>query len=271
MSIIDLNTADIFNAIGGGSPLSIIDSALHPQYVIRNHGKSDVALEFSGMASIQPEGRALVTNAPVEGGVYKSMNKVKAPSIVRCSVIINGLTGYSGGIPNIFALTLTNQSETLSKIKSMLDNTDIYDIETPKETFSSYDLVGHSYEVNSQRGVTMLTVFLDFQEIMQRMVVISSNPQSKKQPTNDKISKSRTGAGAATKESVAPPATVDDLSKSWASLKASLGALADEAENSIDTTFQSALKTVSEPVKDVVESAVQKTDEIVKLIIKNIT
>ena len=33
MSIIDLNTADIFNAIGGGSPLSIIDSVLHPQWL----------------------------------------------------------------------------------------------------------------------------------------------------------------------------------------------------------------------------------------------
>ena len=56
MGILELNTADIFNAIGGGSPLSIIDSVLHPQYVIRDSKTGDVALEFSGMASIQPSG-----------------------------------------------------------------------------------------------------------------------------------------------------------------------------------------------------------------------
>ncbi|WP_169073248.1 hypothetical protein [Escherichia coli] len=45
MGIIDLNTADIFNAIGGGSPLSIIDSVLHPQYVIRDR-EMDLPLYF---------------------------------------------------------------------------------------------------------------------------------------------------------------------------------------------------------------------------------
>jgi hypothetical protein len=90
MSIIDLNTADIFNAIGGGSPLSIIDSVLHPQYVIRNSTTGAVALEFSGMASIQPSGRAQITNAPVEGGKYQSINKVKEPSVVSAKSSLPG-------------------------------------------------------------------------------------------------------------------------------------------------------------------------------------
>ncbi|EFA6073982.1 hypothetical protein C5063_004835, partial [Escherichia coli] len=96
MGIIDLNTADIFNAIGGGSPLSIIDSVLHPQYVIRDRETGEVALEFSGMASVQPSGRAQITNAPVEKGKYQSINKVKKPARVRCAIIVNGLTGFSG-------------------------------------------------------------------------------------------------------------------------------------------------------------------------------
>lgn len=109
MSILSLNTADIFNAIGGGSPLSIIDSVLHPQYVIRNSKTNAVALEFSGMASIQPGGRAQITNAPVENGKYQSINKVKEPSLVRCEIIITGLTGLTGSIPNIFDLTFTSR------------------------------------------------------------------------------------------------------------------------------------------------------------------
>ncbi|WP_440863094.1 phage baseplate protein [Symbiopectobacterium purcellii] len=180
MSIISLNTADIFNAIGGGSPLSIINSVLHPQYVIRKHKSSEVALNFSGMVSIQPSGRAQITTAPVEGGKYQSINKVKEPSIVRCAIVISGLTGFSGSIPNLFDLTFTSQSRVLETIKSMLETAEVYDIETPKETLTSYDLVDHSYEVTSQHNVSLLTISLYFQEVMQQMVVSLSGAQNKK-------------------------------------------------------------------------------------------
>lgn len=271
MSIIDLNTADIFNAIGGGSPLSIIDSALHPQYVIRYNSTNYVALEFSGMASIQPSGRAQITNAPIENGQYQSINKVKEPSRVRCSIIINGLTGFNGSIPNIFDLTLTSQSEALRTIQVMLKTTVVYDIETPKETLESYDLVGHDYEVNSQHGVSMLTVYLEFQEIMQQMEVVLSGAQAKEKSTNDQISKGITGAGADLKNGGAPPSTVDDLGKSWSSLKNSVSDITDKVSDTVTTGFQSALDTVKKPILEVTSSVTQKAAELAKNINNNIT
>lgn len=271
MSIIDLNTADIFNAIGGGSPLSIIDSVLHPQYVIRYNSTSFVALEFSGMASIQPGGRAQITNAPVEEGKYQSINKVREPSVVRCSIIINGLTGYSGAIPDIFSLTLTSQSETLRAIQVMLSTAGLYDIETPKETMTGYDLVDYDYEVNSQRGVSMLTVYLTFQEVIQQMEVILSGAQATKQLTNDKISQGNTGTGSPIKDAGTTQSTVDELGKSWSSLKSSVSNIAGKASNAITTGFQSALDTVSKPVLDVTSSATQKAAEYAKDINENIT
>jgi len=271
MSIIDLNTADIFNAIGGGSPLSIIDSVLHPQYVIRDSTTGAIALEFSGMASIQPSGRAQITNAPVEGGKYQSINKVKEPSIVRCSIIISGLTGLSGDIPNIFDLTFTSQSSALTTIKEMLSSAKTYDIETPKETLQSYDLVDHDYSVDSQHGISLLTVYLAFQEVMQQMEVILSGSQSASKPTNDSISEGVTGMGASTKDAGSTPSTVDELGKSWSSLKTSVGATATSVSNSITTSFQSALDTVSKPILDVANSATQKAAELAKEINENIT
>lgn len=271
MNIIDLNTADIFNAIGGGSPLSIIDSVLHPQYVIRNNKTNDVALEFSGMASIQPGGRAQITNAPVEKGQYQSINKVREPAVIRCSIIINGLTGFTGSIPNIFDLTFTSQSSTLSTIKEMLSATEIYDIETPKETLTSYDLVDHDYEVNSQRGVSMLTVYLTFQEVMQQMEVSVSGAQTKKGPTDDAKGQGITGAGGIQQKAGSTDSTVDQLGKSWASLKKSLGDLSDSATGAISKGFKSALETVSEPALNVANSATEKASELAKNISKNIT
>lgn len=271
MSIIDLNTADIFNAIGGGSPLSIIDSVLHPQYAIRDSKTGAVALEFSGMAAIQPSGRAQITTAPVEGGKYQSINKVKEPSVVRCEIIVTGLTGFSGGMPNIFDLTFTSQSSVLDTIKTMLSTANTYDIETPKETLESYDLIDHSYEVNSQRGVSMLTVYLYFQEVMQQMEVVLSGSQAEAKPTSDSVSQGVTGMGASTKDAGSTPSTVDELGKSWASLKTSVSGIATTASNAISTGFQSALDTVSKPILAVANSATQKASELAKEINENIT
>lgn len=271
MSIIDLNTADIFNAIGGGSPLSIIDSILHPHYAIVDSKTSAVALEFSGMASIQPSGRAQITTAPVEGGKYQSINKVREPSVVRCEIVVSGLTGYSGSIPNIFDMTLVSQSDALKTIKTMLEEANTYDIETPKETLSGYDLVDHSYEVNSQRGVTLLTIYLYFQEVIQQMDVIISGSQSEKKPTDNDKAQGNTGVGDKATQAGSKKSSVDELSESWSSLKKSVGEIVDTATEGITSTFESALETVLKPVSEVAGSAATKAAELAKNIAKNST
>lgn len=271
MSILSLNTADIFNAIGGGSPLSIINGILHPQYVIRDNDTGEVALEFSGMASVQPGGRAQITNAPVEKGQYQSINKVREPSVVRCAIIISGLTGFTGTIPNIFDLSFTSQNSSLKTIKEMLANAKVYDIETPKETLTSYDLVDHDYEVNSQRGVSMLTVYLVFQEVIQQMEVVLSGSQTENKPTDDAVSQGVTGTGSSIQQAGAKPSTLDSLNKSWSSLKKSVGDITTSATDTITTGFKSALETVSEPVLDVANSATEKAATLAKDISANIT
>lgn len=264
MSIFSINTAAIFNAIGGGSPLSIINSSIGPQYAIRDGKTGAVALEFSGMASIQPSGRAQITTAPVEKGQYQSINKVKEPSIVRCEIIVTGLTGFSGGLPNIFDLTFTSQSDVLKRIKDMLAGAYTYDIETPKETLVSYDLTDHSYEVSHDRGVSMLRIYLYFQEVMQQMEVILSGPQAYKQCTKDEISQGTTGVGGLVKQAESKPSALDELGKSWSSLKKSVGDASDNITKNVTSGLQSALKTVSEPAIEVANSAVSKAAEIAK-------
>lgn len=269
MSIFDLNVSDIFNAIGGGSPLSIINGVLHPQYVIRRHDSASVALNFDGMASIAPEGRATIVTAPIEEGKYSSLNKVKQPNRVRCAVVLSGLSGFTGTIPNIFNLPSSGvaQSSTLDTIKSMLERADTYDIETPKETLESYDLVGHYYEVNSQRGVTLLTVYLEFQEVITRAQVALAGAQSGAKPTSDAVSSSTTGAGGQVKQGAASDSTLDDLSKSNAELRGVVQIPAEGAES----MFQSSLETVIKSASDVATSAAQKTTAIVKEISGAIT
>ncbi|HDU2642882.1 TPA: hypothetical protein RFB65_001867 [Yersinia enterocolitica] len=271
MSIIDINTSDIFNAIGGGSPLSIIDSVIHPSYSIRNHGQATIALEFSGMASIQPSAGASVVTAPIENGKYQSINKVVRPGRVVCDVVISGLTGLTGSIPNIFNLTFTSQSDTLTTIKNMISDAETYDIDTPKDVYESYDLVDYSYSVNSKRGVSLLVVSLIFEEIRQQMEVHLSSTQAKSTPTKDGTQNGNTGVGEGANNGDSSPSKIDELQKSWANLKKAVGDTVDGVAGAISTGFTSAIDTVKGPLIEAATSAADKTTNLVNSIKSEIT
>ncbi|MFP1780323.1 phage baseplate protein [Lonsdalea quercina] len=266
MSIIDLNTADIFSAIGGGSPLSIIDSILHPSYSIRNHGASTTALSFSGMMSIQPSGGARIVTAPIENGKYQSINKVARPGRVVCDIVISGLTGLSGSVPNIFDLTLTSQSSTLSTIKEMIDSANLYDIDTPKDTYESYDLVDYTYTVNSKRGVSLLVVSLAFEEVRQQMEVSLSSTQSKNKLTNDEKQSGLTGVGGVTKQGSVNEAKIDGLKKSWSNLSNALSETATKVTDQISSGITSAAETVKGPLAETATAVTDKATDLVKSI-----
>lgn len=270
MSIISLNASNVLNALDGGSFISVLNSALHPSYsILATDGTT--ALEFSGMVSLSPSGRASVTTAPVEGGKYQSINKVLEPSRLQCSIVISGLTGYSGSIPNIFDLTLTSQSTVLQTIKTMLKSAKTYDIETPKGMYESYDLMGWSYRVTSQTGVSLLTVNLEFQEIIQQMDVQLSGSQSDNKVTSNETASGSTGVSAVRKQASGSTSSLDELSSSWSKLKAATGQLTSSVGSSITTTFQSGLDTVTESAADVAKSATDKSTKIVTYIAESIT
>lgn len=266
MSILSLNTADIFNAIGGGSPLSIINGILHPTYAIRQSGSGEAGLEYSGMMSFGNNGRASITTAPIEGGKYQAINKVREPNRVQCAVVVSGLTGYSGNIPNIFDLTLTSRSATLARIKEMLETTGLYDIETPDGVLEGYDLVDHSHKITAQSGVTLLTVYLEFQEILEQMEVQLSGGQSSEKPTTNEKASGITGMSSITKEASAKPSALDELSKSWNNLKKATGQLTDQISGQVTDSFQSASQTVTKTAAEVAKSATDKATVIVKSI-----
>lgn len=152
----------------------------------------------------------------------------------------------------------------------MLASANTYDIETPKETLESYDLVGHSYEVSAQRGVTLLTVFLEFQEVMNLAAVTLAGAQSSSKPTNDSISQSPTGAGGQVKQGSVSDSTLDDLTKANAGLQEATEVIQIPAEGA-DPMFQTSLETVLKPASQVATSASQKTAAIVKEINEAIT
>ena len=270
MSILSLNAANVFNALSGASVSSILNSTLGPSYVIRS-SDGETALEFSGMVSLAPAGRANITNAPVELGKYQSINKVREPNRIQCSIVVTGLSGYSGNLPNIFDLTLTSQSTALATIQNMLATANTYDIETPKETLESYDLTGWSYRVTAQSGVTMLTIMLDFQEVIQSMGVQLSGAQSSTKITSNSLTTGTTGVTSVANNASATTSTLDELSTSWSNLKKATGQLTSTVGSTIATSFQSGLDTVTQTAAEVAKSATDKSTSVIQNITSSIT
>lgn len=223
MSIISVNASSIFNAIGGGSPLSILSSVIRPTYAIRLSETGEVALYFNGLDSIQPTGSASIVNSPVEGGSYQSINKILAPRRCTCEVIIRGGTALSGVIPSLSEYGSSSPSQALEVVKKMLESTDLYDIETPREILEGFDLVGYNYYVTHQKNVSMLVISLDFQEVIQQMEVIISSSQTQNQPTNNSKSQSPDGSSPQVVEGSSRPANLNETETALSRLRDGAG------------------------------------------------
>lgn len=174
----NIDVTHIFAALQGGTLKSVAANIFRPAYYIRLAGQRDIALEVNGVSELQNTGTAVVTTSPIEGGTYQVINKVKQPTQIICSVILNGfgLANFDFRILERAAGWLTDSVrtppvETLKRIKDMINSTSLYDIETPKETFRGYDLINYRYMTSNKTGVTMLTVQLTFQEIIQKLQV----------------------------------------------------------------------------------------------------
>lgn len=260
MSIFSLNAASLMNAIQNGGIMSVLSTTLYPEYAIRISGGAE-HLPVSGVAVIEPGGTATITNSPVQDGKYSSINKVKDPGRIRYDVVVNGLTGFSGDIPNLFDFTLTTQNETIQTIRDMVATAQVYDIDTPKGTFESYDLVGWRYLTKSDSGVTMLIISLDFQEVQQVMSVTLSTSQSESKATNNKTASGDTGvASEANKPAGQSLSSVDKMKSELRGLNDSIGEIVDNITSSVS----SGLDTLTNSAADVIGGAAQKANELTK-------
>ena len=270
MSIFSLNVSDIVNALEGGSALSVLNSVTHPEYQIRN-SDGTIALPISGVRTLSAGGSASITRAPVEKGLYQSINKVRDPGRIRVDVMLAGLTGLSGNIPNIFDLTLTTQSDALTTIETMLEATDTYDIDTPKATYESYDLLDWSYTVSSNSGVSLLTVHLEFQEVIQQDVVVLSSSQTSSSLTSNSLSTSTTGVSSTVTQATSSATTLDTLKSAWSKLTSATDTLVTTVSGAVTTSLTSAADTVGKTASELASSVSDKSSDIITSIVDTIT
>lgn len=259
-----LNETTLLSAINSGNIFSIINSTLSPGYGI--YLKSGLsALSPSSFLGIEYGADASVVSAPIEQGSYSSFNKVKRPSIIRVLFTLEGWTGFSGSIPNLTNFTLTSRSDMLAALDAMVDDAQVYDIETPDTTYEDYDLVRYNYRT-SDRDVTLLTVEAIFQAVLQEAEVTLTSTTSNSNTTANGTSKA---ASVVTEKanSTATNSTLEDVKGALTGLKESVSSAATTVATSVTNAISDATSGVTSAINGAATSAIKNlattVDELV--------
>ncbi|WP_312293236.1 hypothetical protein [Atlantibacter hermannii] len=264
-----INETTLLNAIKGGGIFSVINSVLYPGYGIYYADGSGRAINPTSFLGVEYGAEAVVVNAPVEKGSYTSYNKVKRPPLIRVLFVLEGLSGFTGALPNITNFSLTSRSSMLSFLDIMVESTDLYDIETPDTTYEKYDLIRYNYRT-SERDVTLLTVEAIFQAVLEDAEVTISSTTAESGTTNNKISK----APSTVTEKVASSAsesTQSDLSSALAGIRDSIPDSLEKAASSVNRVIDGATKAASAAIDGASTSAIDKVSQTATQLLRVIT
>lgn len=116
--------------------------------------------DTSGNSLLQPDsvidfeyrGEMKIPTYPIEGGSFRSYNKIPIPYDIRMTVACNG-NGQQ------------TRDEFLSACEALRESLDTAVINTPDDVYDSVNMIHFDYRREARQGVSLLLVQLWFQEI----------------------------------------------------------------------------------------------------------
>lgn len=265
-----INETTLLNAIKGGGLFSVINSVLYPGYGIYYADGSGRAINPTSFLGVEYGAEAVVVNAPVEKGSYNSYNKVKRPPLIRVLFVLEGLSGFTGALPNITNFSLTSRTGILAALDSMVNDTKLYDIETPDTTYEKYDLIRYNYRT-SERDVTLLTVEAIFQSVLEDAEVKVSSTTAETDTTSNNKKKGDSAANNPPLQGGAKDATQSDVSGALSGLKQSLSSAYSDIATKVTTTISDVTKPATTAINGAATSAIDGLSKSVTELVKVIT
>ncbi|KOY61207.1 hypothetical protein AM629_15150 [Photorhabdus heterorhabditis] len=262
-----LNQTTVLSAFRSGNLLSAVNSMISPGYGIyyaSGQNVGDKPFTPTSFIAVEVTREASITTAPIEKGGYTSYNKVQRPGEVHVTFSFEGWTGFSGSVPNLTNLTLTSRSDVLEALDKMVSSAEIYDIETPDTTYTSYDLIKYDFRIRQDNGVTLLIVTAVFQAVQDiAEVKMSSNVANKSNTTKNETAK---GPSKNTEQSTGSTkhATLFDVKKALTGLKESIFSATAKVADSVSSGFTSAMEIVTGPLNSAVVSSADQLSKAVK-------
>jgi|GEM_PF-2601551 len=113
-----------------------------------------------------------ISNYPVEQGAFLSYDKVQLPATIRVRVSAGG--------------SESNRQAFLASIDAVMNTTDLYDVVTPEQTFTSYNFTHRDWRRMARNGVGLIQVDLWLTEVRTTSTTTfsSSSTSSMPQGTN---------------------------------------------------------------------------------------
>ncbi|MCA6222440.1 phage baseplate protein [Photorhabdus antumapuensis] len=269
-----LNQTTVLSAFRSGNLLSAVNSMISPGYGIyyaSGQNVGDKPFTPTSFIAVEVTREASITTAPIEKGGYTSYNKVQRPGEVHVTFSFEGWTGFSGSMPNLTNLTLTSRSDVLETLNKMVSSAEIYDIETPDTTYTSYDLIKYDYRIKQDNGVTLLIVTAVFQAVQDiAEVTMSSNVTNKSNTTKNETAKGPS-KNTEQKTGATKHATLSDVKKALTGLKKSVSSAATQVADKVSSGFQRATETITGPLNDSVLSATNHLNDAVEELSRKLT
>ncbi|WP_369788308.1 hypothetical protein [Rouxiella sp. WC2420] len=272
-----LNETTLLSAVKSGSILSIVNSTLAPGYgiyyaTVQKDSTSIVGSKVfspTSWISVEKVADASIVNSPIEQGSYSSYNKVKRPPGVRAVFTLEGLTGFSGAIPNVTNLSLLSRTNLIATLDDMIASANTYDIETPDTVYTGYDLERYDFKVDAKSGVTMLTVEASFQAVLTEAEVTLSSDQQ-----GAITDKNQNGPGTLKKvpgQAASKAVTLDSVKAAWNSGTTSLSSSLSTTATYVENGLQSAVDTVNTAYTKATDSASMQLKDGITTLAKVIT
>lgn len=127
------------------------------------NSKGKIALEADSFVSIDYQNGSRISNAPQEKGTFSSYNKVANP--YDCSVVLT------------IGADKAARTKFLQKIEDIGSSVELYSVVTPERTYTNATLENFNYKRESTKGVTLITVQLNFVQIRNGATITVTKPR----------------------------------------------------------------------------------------------
>jgi|GEM_PF-564257 hypothetical protein len=274
-----LNETTLLSAINSRSLLSAINTALYPSWGITYNKVTDDLLSVgkvagmtvftpSGWISAEPMGDASIVNSPIERGSYSSYNKVRRPSELRVVFSLEGLSAYSGALPNLTNFSTQSRSGLLDTLEQMKNTACTYDIETPDRIYQGYDLAHYDFAITPTKGVTLLTISATFQQVMDIGEVSISSDSTSASVSSNAASSTGTSVSTERLQSQVKSVSMDDVKTAWTSGYTSLSDALSTTGSGLVSGVNSAAESVAKSWNDATTGIDKQLGNAIKEFVK---
>lgn len=130
--------------------VSLIGALSSPQWGIFLNGESVIAAD--SVVDFDYDQNFEISDYPQEQGAFESYNKAQRPAVIRMRFAAGG--------------SEANRQNFFASIDAVMNDTNLYDVVTPEETYLNFNFMHRDYHRSAENGVGLIIVDIWLKEIM---------------------------------------------------------------------------------------------------------